>query len=146
MAQQYITLPVVENGVVILGDLWDAASSQSLGFNIFGNPKKPEMEDILRASGSADPTVSHLHHKKNSEDSANKLSIGAEVTAEMLGGILRISGGLDFELGWSNGKSSEEIERIIVEYIHRIELENAKLADYRKCMDPFTVELLKTSK
>ncbi len=142
--EEYIYLPVLENGVIIIGDLWDSSTSQRLGFNVFGSTLLQErMKDIISASASQESAISELYHKRNSEDTANNLSIGAEVTAELLGGLIKISGGLDFELGWNNGMSTEEIQRLICQYNTKVQLISAESSTFRPYMDPHVVNLLK---
>lgn len=96
------TLPPLENGVITIGDLWDARNSRRVGFNLFGNnitsKKIGDLDDLLAIETSNEVGKYTFEHMKDSSDNANKVGLGAQITCELLGGLIKVTGGFDFEV------------------------------------------------
>lgn len=57
------------------------------------------------------------------------------------GGVIKVRGGLDFEVGWSNGMSTEEIIQMFVSPKHTVRLTNSP-NEYPPFYDRHVVDLL----
>ena len=84
-----ITLPVLNNGVTRLGDLWDCNRSVFLGQNLFN----VELDGENVIASPIDNVDYKLIHSKSTSEKIKYLKLGGEVSLDVLGGIISISGG-----------------------------------------------------
>jgi hypothetical protein len=99
-----LELPVIENGVVGLGDLWNCQESKPLHLNLF----KKKIEKYVKATPLASKKFTS-HHIRSSSDMLKTVDVGGEVSLDILCGLVKVGGSANFE---SKNSSDELFEKI----------------------------------
>ena len=84
MEETVVVLPMLEDSVVALGDLWDCRTLSAPG-NIFGTPLQKEH---LEAHPMKDLTYT-LRNIKNTKDAMDSLKVNASITVEISQGTIK---------------------------------------------------------
>jgi hypothetical protein len=104
-----ITIPVLKDGVTRLGDLWNCHDSKFVGANLFN-----QYLDGVYVSASPIESLEYLLiYSKSASDKYKPLNIGGEVSIELLAGLIKVKGSVDYN---SCNDDSCKIEQIICNY------------------------------
>jgi len=96
---------IVDSGLSQLGDLWDCQTSRALHVNIFS-------EKIEQAHIQVVPKQNQeysLSHIRSSQDKLKVIGVNAGMSLELLIGLIKIEGALNFESTKSNKMLSEKL-------------------------------------
>ena len=96
-------LPVLEKGVQDIGDLWDCRKSVPLNFNLFDNLTKSHLRSTVIGEKKT-----MLHYLKSTNDKMNIIKVDAEAKLELLGGLIKVGGSLNFGMESSNDDAFEK--------------------------------------
>ena len=114
METMTIQLPIIENGVKQLGDLWDCRTSAFVNQNLFVKDllvgENFEFSVIEKANQK---TILHNHSLKCTEDKLNIITIDKMMKLELLAELIKVTGSKNFFKG---AKKSEFKEAIVFSY------------------------------
>ncbi len=96
---------IVDSGLSQLGDLWDCQTSRALHVNIFA---KEIDQDHIEVAPIQNQEYS-LSHIRSSRDKLKAIGVNAEMSLELLGGLIKIEGALSFESTESSKMLSEKL-------------------------------------
>lgn len=113
-----------------------------VGFNLYGANITSGDPPTFLERGDPPPFESSFEYVKDSSKDVEEFGLGATITCDLLGGMIKISGGFDFEMGFSRESNTERMKKC-----NRVPL-NAILikpnVDTSGSFDPHVEELLKT--
>ena len=75
----WLELPVIENGVTGLGDLWECRESKPLHFNLFQKLKTEHIDEFIKATPFSSKKF-NSHHIKNSSDELKTIDVSSAVS------------------------------------------------------------------
>lgn len=141
--EEGLSLPQLQNGVLGIGDLWDAESFRRPGLNLFGNEFNSADESNLTAF-SVEDQRSRLVHEQSSEDSLIAFDFYGALTAALLGGFIKIEGGLEFQT-----QDEKECGRETILWAHNVTTSNVRptsndVEELRRRVDPHVLQLLRS--
>ncbi len=86
-------LPFLENGVQNIGDLWDCRNSVPLNYNLFDN-----LTDSHLVANVIGEKKTDLHYIKDTKDQLNIIKVDADAKLELLSGLIKAGGSLNFDM------------------------------------------------
>ncbi len=128
----YIILPLLKDGVTRLGDLWDCHESKFFGENLFSQA----LDGIYINASPIESVDYELIHSKSTSDTMKTISVGGEISLEILTGLISLKGTAT-EFGFEH-KSEVSRERLICHYSRETfsiysQSESRKLLDQYIC-------------
>jgi hypothetical protein len=85
--ETFLELPVIENGVVGLGDLWNCRESKPLHLNLFSK----EIDNYVKATPLSSKKFTS-HHIKSSSDKLKTINVEGELSLDILCGLVKVGG------------------------------------------------------
>jgi hypothetical protein len=131
---QSLIIPVLNDGVTSLGDLWDCNQSKYVGENLF----RTKLDGKYITASPIQTFDYRLVHNKSSSDRIKLVNVSGEVSLELLAGLITVKGSADYE---SDKKDSTRREQLICHYKREIFSINA-LPNSKDILNEFVVEKL----
>lgn len=104
MEEAIFYIPLLEDGVITLGDMWDCRESKAVG-SLFDTPLQPD--DLV--ANSIQKNSYTLSRMKNAKDRLSEFHISVELGLEALGGAVKVNGKASFDRDEKKGFGQEEI-------------------------------------
>lgn len=104
MENETIYLPLLENGVIAIGDLWDCREAKAEG-TLFDKALTPD--DIV--SNPVQTFSYNLKRIKDSRDIIDEFHISVSLSLEAMGGAVKVNGKASFDADESKKYHQEEI-------------------------------------
>ncbi|XP_061435665.1 uncharacterized protein LOC133360810 [Lethenteron reissneri] len=104
-----IVLPITENGVCGLGELWDCHRSKSTHHNLFGKQLQKE-HVIFHPLKTSNYNLTRL---KNTEDHVKLVKLSGAMSMEFLSGLIKVEGCGEYN---GNVTSSGNEEKLVCQY------------------------------
>ena len=126
MENENIVLPVIENGVSEIGDLWDCRTSAFVNENLFGYHETKN----VRASVIMGQITKYNYRLGSTEDKLNAVEIDEMMKLELLAGLIKVKGSKNYfnGAGKSDFIEARTFSYDLKTYVVRIQL-NEQLVD-----------------